>query len=92
MKMCSVIYTNDSGTMHIACATKVPVVGFFGSTVEEFGFYPYKNQNLVLEMNNLGCRPCTHIGRKSCPLSHLRCMNEIKPELAFNSLKRLTLS
>lgn len=92
MKMCKAIYTNDSGTMHLACAVKVPVIAFFGSTVEEFGFYPYKAQNVALEIKNLGCRPCTHIGRKSCPLTHFKCMKEITPELAFNSLKRLKLS
>ncbi len=92
MKMCKAIYTNDSGTMHLACAVKVPVVAFFGSTVKEFGFYPYKTQNVVLEIKNLPCRPCTHIGRKSCPLNHFKCMTEIKPELAFDNLKRLQLS
>jgi len=92
MKMCKAIYTNDSGTMHLSCAVDVPVIAFFGSTVKEFGFYPYKNQNVVLEIENLPCRPCTHIGRDSCPLKHFRCMKEIKPELAFSSLKRLHLS
>jgi lipopolysaccharide heptosyltransferase II len=92
MKMCKAIYTNDSSTMHLSCAVDVPVIAFFGSTVKEFGFYPYKNQNVVLEIENLPCRPCTHIGRDSCPLKHFKCMKEIKPELAFNSLKRLHLS
>ena len=89
MKMCKAIYTNDSGLMHIASAVKVPVVAFFGSTVKEFGFYPYKAKSIELEINNLSCRPCTHIGRKSCPKIHFKCMKEIKPELAFNSLNKL---
>ena len=88
MKMCKAIYTNDSGSMHLSCAVDVPVIAFFGSTVKEFGFYPYKNQNVVLEIEDLPCRPCTHIGRNSCPLKHFKCMKEIKPELAFNSLKQ----
>jgi lipopolysaccharide heptosyltransferase II len=92
MKMCKAIYTNDSGTMHLAGAVKVPVIAFFGSTVREFGFYPYRTQNIVLEISNLPCRPCTHIGRKSCPLNHFNCMKEITPELAFNSLKRMQIS
>ncbi len=92
MKMCKAIYTNDSGSMHLSCAVDVPVIAFFGSTVKEFGFYPYKNQNVVLEIEDLPCRPCTHIGRNSCPLKHFKCMKEIKPELAFDSLKRLHLS
>jgi ADP-heptose:LPS heptosyltransferase len=89
MKMCKAIYTNDSGLMHLASAIKVPVIAFFGSTVREFGFYPYEAKSIELENHNLSCRPCTHIGRKSCPKIHFKCMKEINPELAFNSLNNL---
>lgn len=92
MRMCGFIYTNDSGAMHLACSVKVPVIAFFGSTVREFGFFPYEAQNVVLEIKNLPCRPCTHIGRKTCPLTHFKCMRDITPELAFTSLKRLQSS
>jgi len=92
MKMCKAIYTNDSGAMHLACAAKVPVIAFFGSTVKEFGFYPYKAKSIELENKNLSCRPCTHIGRRSCPLIHFKCMKDIKPELAFNSLHNLLMA
>ena len=91
MKMCKAIYTNDSGAMHLASAVKVPVISFFGSTVREFGFFPYKAKSIQLENKNLSCRPCTHIGRKSCPKTHFKCMKEIKPELAFNSLHNLLM-
>jgi len=89
MKMCRAIYSNDSGLMHLASAVKVPVIAFFGSTVKEFGFYPYNAKSIQLEIENLSCRPCTHIGRKSCPKIHFKCMKELKPELAFNSLHNL---
>ncbi len=89
MKMCKAIYTNDSGAMHLAAAVKVPVIAFFGSTVSEFGFFPYKAKSIQLENKNLSCRPCTHIGRKSCPKIHFKCMKELKPELAFKSLHNL---
>lgn len=89
MKMCRAIYSNDSGLMHLASAVKVPVIAFFGSTVKEFGFYPYKGKSVQLEIENLSCRPCTHIGRKSCPKIHFKCMKEIKPELAFNTLPNI---
>jgi heptosyltransferase-2 len=92
MQVCKTVYTNDSGLMHLATAVKVPVISFFGSTVREFGFYPYKAKSAVLENEGLSCRPCTHIGRKSCPKIHFKCMNEIKPEVAFNSLKNLLTS
>jgi heptosyltransferase-2 len=89
MKMCKAIYTNDSGLMHLASAVKVPVISFFGSTVKEFGFFPYNARSLVLENKTLSCRPCTHIGRKSCPKNHFNCMNQITPEEAFQSLNQV---
>ncbi|MBK9097673.1 MAG: lipopolysaccharide heptosyltransferase II [bacterium] len=89
MKICKAVYTNDSGLMHLAAAMEVPVIAFFGSTVKEFGFYPYKAKSIELEIKDLSCRPCTHIGRASCPKSHFKCLKDIKPELAFQSLKNL---
>jgi lipopolysaccharide heptosyltransferase II len=89
MKMCRAIYSNDSGLMHLASAVKIPVISFFGSTVREFGFFPYKAKSIALEIENLSCRPCTHIGRKTCLKIHFKCMKEIKPELAFNTLQNI---
>jgi len=86
MMMCKVVYCNDSGLMHLATAVNVPVIAFFGSTVMELGFFPYKSKNLVLQNDRLLCRPCTHIGKKSCPQKHFSCMLEITPEDAFNSI------
>jgi lipopolysaccharide heptosyltransferase II len=87
MKLCDVIYCNDSGLMHTTTAVGVPVIAFYGSTVKEFGFTPYNAKNLILENNSLSCRPCTHIGRGNCPKRHFKCMKDISPQLAFEQLK-----
>ena len=89
MKKCSALLCNDSGMMHVSCALKIPVIAIFGSTVEEFGFAPYKNKNIILENGNLSCRPCSHIGKEACPKKHFKCMTEITPLIAFNKLKLL---
>ncbi|MCH8325533.1 MAG: glycosyltransferase family 9 protein [Bacteroidetes bacterium] len=89
MKQCLVLVCNDSGLMHTACSVGVPVLTFFGSTVKEFGFAPYKNKNLILENNSLTCRPCSHIGRNKCPKKHFNCMIKLSPEFAFNKLHKL---
>lgn len=88
MKLCDLIVCNDSGMMHTACALKIPVAVFFGSTVKEFGFTPYKNKNLIFENNSLSCRPCSHIGRSKCPLGHFNCMRALRPEDVFISLQQ----
>lgn len=88
MKLCKAIICNDSGLMHAACAVKVAVIAIFGSTVKEFGFTPYRCKNLILENKSLTCRPCSHIGKNSCPKGHFKCMKEITPQLIHNSLIR----
>lgn len=89
MKKCLAVICNDSGLMHAACAVKIPVLTFFGSTVREFGFTPYKNKNIILENTGLSCRPCTHIGKSYCPKGHFKCMKEISPKSAFENLIKL---
>lgn len=89
MKFCEAIICNDSGLMHTATAVGVPVIAIFGSTVTDFGFAPYNNPNLILENKSLNCRPCSHIGRSSCPKHHFKCMKEIYPHLVFESLTKL---
>ena len=84
MKKCKTVICNDSGLMHTAVASNVPVVALFGSTVKEFGFAPYKSKSLVIENNSLSCRPCSHIGLAECPKQHFDCMKTLTPKLVFN--------
>jgi lipopolysaccharide heptosyltransferase II len=86
IKTCDSAITNDSGLMHIATAVGTPVVALFGSTVREFGFFPYNAPASVLEVDGLHCRPCTHIGKKSCPKGHFKCMNEIQPDAVVKAV------
>ena len=89
MKKCDAVVCNDSGLMHAASAMGVPVLAVFGSTVKEFGFTPYKSKSLILENKSLSCRPCSHIGRSSCPKKHFNCMTELTPGAAYSKLKEL---
>ncbi len=89
MKRCKLIVCNDSGLMHAATAIDVPVAVIFGSTVGEFGFKPWKSKSLVLEDSTVNCRPCSHIGKGSCPKMHFNCMMNLYPELVFNEIKNL---
>ena len=89
MQQCKAIVCNDSGLMHAACAVKIPVVAIYGSTVREFGFTPYGCKNIILENNSLTCRPCSHIGKKKCPQKHFRCMLELTPAQAFESINKV---
>lgn len=73
---CDLAVTNDTGVMHLASARRLPIVALFGSSVRELGFAPYGVRNTIVEVE-LSCRPCSHIGRASCPKQHFHCMNMI---------------
>ncbi len=67
IRQCLAIVTNDTGVMHIASCTEVPIVAIFGSTVPALGFSPYNAKHSIMENTQLTCRPCTHIGKKNAP-------------------------
>jgi len=88
VKLCSVYIGNDSGLSHLASAVGTPSVVFFGSTVKEFGFFPFRSPSVVLE-RELDCRPCSHIGRNKCPQGHFKCMRDISVEEAVSAVNNL---
>lgn len=83
------VVSNDSGLMHIAAAVKTPVLAIFGSSVKELGFFPFRSEYIMLENNNIKCRPCSHIGRNRCPLGHFKCMKEIDVDVVYNNLLKI---
>jgi heptosyltransferase-2 len=88
MSECRAFIGNDSGMLHLAQAFRKPVVGIYGPTVKELGYFPLPHKSLVVE-KALPCRPCTHNGLNHCPKKHFRCMNEIDAKdviTAFESL------
>ena len=62
---CSAVVTGDSGPMHLATAVGTPVIGLFGPTTREWGFFPSGPRDCVLE-EELLCRPCSLHGKRGC--------------------------
>lgn len=89
IQKCACVVTNDSGLMHLTAAVGTPIVAIFGSTVQEFGFAPFGVRNLILENNSLFCRPCSHIGRSSCPKKHFKCIKEVTPQGVLQSIHKI---
>lgn len=75
----SQLLTVDTGMMHIGSAFSIPAIVLFGSTVQEFGFFPASPKARVLQ-KELTCRPCSHTGLKECPKKHHNCMNNISSD------------
>ena len=74
------VIAHDSGAMHMACAFQRPVVSVWGNTVPAFGMAPYQplhpERAHVVQVEGLGCRPCSKIGFDRCPKGHFRCMEQ----------------
>ncbi len=86
ISMCDLTVCNDSGVLHISNAVKTDVFAFFGPTVQSIGYFPYRKNDYVFEIN-LDCRPCGSHGGKKCPLGHHDCMRKIYPETVFEKIK-----
>ncbi len=75
---CRALITGDSGPMHLASAVNTPVIGLFGPTGREWGFYPSGPDDIIIE-SDLECRPCSLHGQ-SIGKCRAKCMNLIEEE------------
>ena len=74
VKRCSMLLTNDTGTMHIASAVGTPVVALF--FVHAYGAEtgPYGEGHIIIEPE-IDCFPCAH--KTTCP--HHACFERVSP-------------
>lgn len=83
LSMVSLTVANDTGMLHVSEALGVPVVGIYGPTARQFGYFPILPQSKVAQVDNLPCRPCTKMGMNHCPKKHFSCMNDISVEMVL---------
>jgi heptosyltransferase-2 len=79
--------SNDSGAMHLAAATGVPVVGIFGPTNDK-ATSPLARAGVAADVviNQVWCRPCM---LRECPIDH-RCMTGIEPVRVLTAIDRVS--
>ena len=71
LRQCSLLLTNDTGTMHLAALLSVPVVAVFGSTEPRLTA-PLGDGHTVLR-HHVECSPCF---LRECPID-FRCMKAV---------------
>lgn len=83
VSLCRLLVTNDSGAMHAAAATGVPVVAVFGPT--DPGETAPLGEGHAIVRQPVECSPCF---RRECPADH-RCMTRIPVERVVEAAERV---
>lgn len=83
------IVCNDSAPAHMAASQQIPSLVIFGPTTLNLGFRPWLDQSIVVENENLNCRPCGAHGPKVCPLGHHNCMKTVTADQVIQALDLL---
>ena len=69
----------DTGPLHIAGTTRVPIVGLYGPTLPDTWapWRPAGPLTIPLAIEGLPCRPCD---QRVCEPGDFRCLNWIQPQ------------
>ncbi len=89
IKHARLIVCNDSMSLHVASAFKVPTAAVFCATSPRFGFYPWKNRAIIVERSDLSCKPCRPHGGNTCPTQTNACMQGLAPARVIHAVDRL---
>ena len=89
INLSDLLICNDSAPTHMGVFTNTPVLTIYGSTVPEFGFYPFRNFDRFVQIENLYCKPCGIHGHKECPEKHFKCMIDLKPEIVYQNASEM---
>ena len=76
LERCRLLITGDTGPMHMAAATRTPVIGLFFGPALPFDTGPYGSGHVVLHAG-VSCAPCDHAVQCLDPF----CRRTLTPEL-----------
>jgi ADP-heptose:LPS heptosyltransferase len=77
----------DSGPLHIAATTRVPIVGLYGPTLPVRSA-PWRGPQWTtesVEVEGLACRPCD---QRTCQPGDFRCLTGLAPRQVVEAAER----
>ena len=88
MERAALFVGGDSGPMHIAATSDVPIVALFGPTLPVH-WAPWRPARLpfaAVEAGPLPCRPCD---QRVCEPGDFRCLTRIGPDMVVDAARRM---
>jgi ADP-heptose:LPS heptosyltransferase len=77
----------DSGPLHVAATTHVPIVGLYGPTLPERSA-PWRDPNDVTESVDAGALPCRPCDQRVCAPGDFRCLTQIDASRVVEAAER----
>ena len=77
----------DSGPLHVASTTRVPIVGLYGPTLPERSA-PWRSAVYATESVDSGPLPCRPCDQRVCAPGDFRCLVAIRPQQVVEAAQR----
>jgi ADP-heptose:LPS heptosyltransferase len=87
MDQAALFIGGDSGPLHIASTSTVPIVGLYGPTLPVRSA-PWRSPRWIcesVEVPDLPCRPCN---QRTCAPGDFRCLTWLRPDLVVSAAER----
>jgi lipopolysaccharide heptosyltransferase II len=77
----------DSGPLHVAATTGVPIVGLYGPTLPARSA-PWRDSAWITESVDAGALPCRPCNQRVCAPGDFRCLTSITPAQVLDAAER----
>lgn len=77
----------DTGPLHIAATTDVPILGLYGPT-EPIRSAPWRDPARVTESVDVGALPCRPCDQRRCAPGDFRCLTRLEPAAVVTAAER----
>jgi len=78
----AVYFGADSGPLHLASVTGVPIVALYGANLPEISG-PWRESAVTILQKPLSCRPCS---QRTCIYDTIRCLREISVDEVYEAI------